>query len=92
MKRWRVVGIDFSHMHMGDNLRMAFDHPDVDVVGICDARPDKMDSDPRSDRMNSDPRPDRKDPGDPDLKFCYSVCDTDGSGIWTKCVAVVQAD
>ena len=57
--------------------------------------PDKMDSgkdrmDKIKDRM--DEGKDKKDPGDPDLKFCYSVCDTDGSGMWTKCVAVVQAD
>lgn len=42
MARWKVVGIDFSHMHMGDNLRFAHDHPDVEVAGICDARPEKM--------------------------------------------------
>ena len=35
-RKWRIAGIDFEHFHMGDNLRMAFDHPNVDVVGICD--------------------------------------------------------
>ena len=35
-KRWRIAGINFSHMHMGDLLRNAKDHPDVDIVGICD--------------------------------------------------------
>ncbi|MFP6596741.1 MAG: Gfo/Idh/MocA family oxidoreductase [Candidatus Hydrogenedentota bacterium] len=41
-KKWRIAGIDFEHMHMGDNLRMAFEHPDVEIVGICDETPAKM--------------------------------------------------
>ena len=35
----RVVGINFDHMHMGDLLRMAFEHPQVEIAGICDADP-----------------------------------------------------
>lgn len=27
---------------MGDNLRMAFEHPDCEIVGICDAQPERM--------------------------------------------------
>ncbi len=38
----RVAGINFAHMHMGDNLRMAFDHPDVEIAGVCDADPARM--------------------------------------------------
>ncbi|HEY7119942.1 MAG TPA: Gfo/Idh/MocA family oxidoreductase [Tepidisphaeraceae bacterium] len=41
MKRWKVAGINFDHMHMGDNLRMAF-APDVEIVGICDEQPERM--------------------------------------------------
>lgn len=41
-KKWRVAGIDFEHFHMGDNLRMAFDHPDVEIVGICDKSTERM--------------------------------------------------
>ena len=41
-KPWRIAGIDFEHFHMGDNLRMAFEHPKVDVVGICDVSVEKM--------------------------------------------------
>jgi len=41
-KTWRVAGIDFEHFHMGDNLRMAFEHPNVEIVGVCDAAPEKM--------------------------------------------------
>src|SRR3954465_14110267 len=42
MKKWRIAGINFDHMHMGDNLRMAFNHPDADIVGICDEQPERM--------------------------------------------------
>ncbi len=33
---YRVAGISFEHMHMGDNLRMSAEHPDCRVVGCCD--------------------------------------------------------
>ena len=33
----RVVGINFDHMHMGDLLRQAHDHPGAEIAGICDA-------------------------------------------------------
>src|SRR5215204_3741865 len=26
-RKLRVAGVNFDHMHMGDNLRMAFEHP-----------------------------------------------------------------
>lgn len=35
-KIWRVAGINFDHFHMGDLLRMVFDHPGAEIVGICD--------------------------------------------------------
>jgi len=38
----RVVGINFDHMHMGDNLAFAHAHPGVELVGICDERPERM--------------------------------------------------
>ena len=44
MKTWRVAGINFDHSHMGDNLRMAFNHPNVEIVGICDEQPERMSS------------------------------------------------
>ena len=40
--RWRVAGINFSHMHMGDLLRNVMDHPDAEIVGICDEKVDAM--------------------------------------------------
>jgi predicted dehydrogenase len=42
MNRWRIAGINFDHDHMGDNLRMAFDHPAADIVGVCHEEPRKM--------------------------------------------------
>lgn len=29
--KYTVVGINFDHMHMGDLLRFAFDHPEVEI-------------------------------------------------------------
>ena len=39
---WRVAGINFDHFHMGDLLRMAATHPQVDLVGISDEQPQRM--------------------------------------------------
>src|SRR5438309_11830956 len=44
MKKWRIAGINFDHMHMGDNLRMAFEHPNAELVGICDENPQRMEN------------------------------------------------
>ena len=35
-RRWRIAGINFAHLHMGDNLRVAFEHPDCEIVGSAD--------------------------------------------------------
>ncbi|RYD84303.1 MAG: Gfo/Idh/MocA family oxidoreductase [Verrucomicrobiaceae bacterium] len=43
-KRFRVVGINFDHFHMGDLLRMIFDHPEAEIAGICDEQPERMQS------------------------------------------------
>lgn len=42
MKRFRVVGINFDHFHMGDLLREAFEHPEAEIAGICDEQPARM--------------------------------------------------
>jgi glucose-fructose oxidoreductase len=42
MPRWKIAGISFDHMHMGDNLRMAHEHPDVEIVALCDEKPSRM--------------------------------------------------
>ncbi|MEO7911695.1 MAG: Gfo/Idh/MocA family oxidoreductase [Roseiflexaceae bacterium] len=39
---FKIAGINFDHMHMGDNLRMAFEHPAAEIVGICDTQPERM--------------------------------------------------
>jgi len=41
-RKWRIAGINFAHMHMGDLLRMAHEHPDAEIVGICDESPAQM--------------------------------------------------
>jgi glucose-fructose oxidoreductase len=38
----KVVGINFDHFHMGDLLRMAHEHPGVEVVGVSDERAERM--------------------------------------------------
>jgi glucose-fructose oxidoreductase len=42
MKKLKVVGLNFDHMHMGDLLRKCHEHPAVEIVGICDADPARM--------------------------------------------------
>jgi glucose-fructose oxidoreductase len=39
---WRIAGINFDHMHMGDLLRMVHDHPNAEIIGICDEQPERM--------------------------------------------------
>lgn len=42
MKRFRVAGINFDHMHMGDLLRMVHELPGAEIAGICDVQPERM--------------------------------------------------
>ncbi len=42
MAKWRVAGINFDHMHMGDLLRQTDQHPDAEIVGIQDGSREKM--------------------------------------------------
>ena len=58
---FRIAGINFDHMHMGDNLRAAFEHPGAEIVGICDEEPARMQNavnafDIPSDRLFTDYR------------------------------------
>jgi glucose-fructose oxidoreductase len=41
-RTWKIAGINFDHMHMGDLLRMAHEHPQAEIVGICDETPARM--------------------------------------------------
>lgn len=42
MTKWRVAGINFDHMHMGDLLRQVDNHPQAEIVGIYDKSREKM--------------------------------------------------
>ena len=42
MKSFRIAGINFDHMHMGDLLRLAHQHPQAEIVGVCDETPSRM--------------------------------------------------
>lgn len=42
MKTWRLVGINFDHMHMGDLLRMVLSHPQAQLVGVSDQQPERV--------------------------------------------------
>ena len=42
MARFRIVGISFDHMHMGDLLRLVHEHPDAEIAGIFDPDRSKM--------------------------------------------------
>jgi glucose-fructose oxidoreductase len=41
-RTWRIAGINFDHFHMGDLLRMAHEHPQVEIVGLSDEQPERM--------------------------------------------------
>lgn len=41
-RTWRIAGINFDHFHMGDLLRFAREHPQVEIVGISDEQPARM--------------------------------------------------
>jgi len=36
MAKFRVVGISFDHMHMGDLLRMVAEHPEAEIAALYD--------------------------------------------------------
>lgn len=39
MKTWKIAGLSFDHMHMGDLLREAHAHPAAEIVGVADENP-----------------------------------------------------
>jgi len=41
MSKYTVAGINFAHFHMGDNLHLVEEHPDTELVGICDEDQDE---------------------------------------------------
>ncbi len=40
--KFRIAGINFDHMHMGDLLRMVHEHPRAEIVGISDEQSERM--------------------------------------------------
>ena len=44
MKTWKIAGLSFDHMHMGDLLRQVAGHPNADIVGIADDSPGNAES------------------------------------------------
>ena len=42
MRHWRVAGINFDHLHMGDLLREVYEHPSAEIVGICHEDTERM--------------------------------------------------
>jgi glucose-fructose oxidoreductase len=89
MTRCKVVGINFDHFHMGDLLRYASECPDVELVGICDEQPGRMEEATR----NFGFRPDQiftdadecLDKTQPDLAILCPSAAT--HGVWTERVA-----
>jgi predicted dehydrogenase len=88
-KTWRVAGINFDHMHMGDNLRMAHEHPQVEIVGICHDDPERMQSSAESfgiptDRVFTDYR-ECMEKAKPDIVLLCPA--TARHGEWTEYIA-----
>ena len=50
----RVAGINFDHMHMGDLLRMTFNHPNAEIVGLCDEEPARMETATRNFKIGAE--------------------------------------
>lgn len=44
MAKWKIAGINFDHMHMGDLLRQVHEHPECEIVGICHTDRERMQS------------------------------------------------
>jgi predicted dehydrogenase len=47
-RTWKIAGVNFDHMHMGDLLRLAHEHPHAEIVGIADETPARMEPAARS--------------------------------------------
>lgn len=43
-RKWKVAGINFDHMHMGDLLRLVHEHPYAEIVGVGDEAPERMEA------------------------------------------------
>jgi glucose-fructose oxidoreductase len=41
-RTWKIAGVNFDHMHMGDLLRLSKEHPNAEIVGIADEDLERM--------------------------------------------------
>lgn len=86
---YRIAGINFDHMHMGDLLRVVHEHPQAELVGICDEQPSRMEPAARnfsipSERIFTDYRA-CLEKAKPDLVvLCPAAAE---HGLWTQRVA-----
>ncbi|MBW3623974.1 MAG: Gfo/Idh/MocA family oxidoreductase [Armatimonadetes bacterium] len=53
-KTWKIVGINFDHMHMGDLLRLVHEHPNAEIAGIADEDSTRMESAAKNFHLPSD--------------------------------------
>jgi glucose-fructose oxidoreductase len=42
MNTFKIAGINFDHMHMANLLHQAQEHPQAEIVGVCDERLERM--------------------------------------------------
>jgi glucose-fructose oxidoreductase len=89
MSRWRIAGINFDHFHIGDNLRMAGEHPQVEIVAVCDEQPERTLTAAREfgltdDRVFSDYRECLESTKPDVVLLCPAAAD---HGLWTARVA-----
>ena len=93
-RTWKIAGINFDHMHMGDLLRMVHEHANAEIAGICDDDPARMETAIRnfsipSDRVFTDYRA-CLEKAKPDLAvLCPATAE---HGLWTKRVAEFGID
>jgi glucose-fructose oxidoreductase len=88
-KTWRIAGINFDHMHMGDLLRYAAEDPRIEISGVSDEQPERMEMSVRNfniprDRVFTDYRQ-CLEKAKPDLVILCPA--TAEHGLWTKRVA-----
>ena len=83
---FRIAGISFDHMHMGDLLRMVHEHPDAEIAALYDPNLAKMQGTKEANKCEirryapqATPRtkPDREHPVTPGLVKVYQPTATD---------------
>src|SRR5271155_218916 len=88
-RTWKIAGINFDHMHMGDLLRCVHEHPDAELVAVCDEKPERMSAAVRAfavpeERIFTDYRA-CLEKSRPDLAILCPA--TAEHGLWTRRVA-----